>query len=235
MLNLGARAGRVANLPYIEMLQEDNIRSGFFEHNEFLSILAVLPDHAKLPVAIAYSTGMRLGELFSLRWDQVDLIEGKILLSPLQTKNKSPRLVYLRGELYESFLIAKDLRDRNYPDCPWVCHLEGERIKSIKRAWKTALKKVGLEGRLFHDFRRTAVRNMIRAGIPEKVAMSISGHKTRSVFDRYNIVSESNLKTAAEKIGSYHQSQITVTGKVTGKVTAFEVLSEEVHSSKPLK
>lgn len=126
--------------------------------------------------------------------------------------------------------MAKELKDRNYPGCAWGCHLEGKQVRSIKRAWKTALKKVKLEGRLSRISDERPGRNMIRAGIPEKVAMNISGHKTRSVFDRYNIVSESDLKTAAEKIGAYHQNQFAV----TGKVTAFEALSE-VHSSKPLE
>jgi len=126
-------------------------------------------------------------------------------------------MIFLTGELLQVLMMAKEIRDRGHPYCPWVCQKEGERLQSFKKSWKTALKHIGLEGRLFHDFRRTAVRNMVRAGIPEKVAMSISRHKTRSVFDRYNIVSESDLKTAAEKIGALH----SVMGKVTGKVASF--------------
>lgn len=205
MLNLGAQAGRVVNRPYFEMLEENNARSGYFERDEYLALRGVLPDHAKVPVAIAYHTGMRKGEILGLQWDQVNLVEGKIHLTPDQTKNKTPRTIFLRAELLEVLMIAKQIRDREYLNCPWVCQKDGQRLKSIKRAWVTALKHVGLEGRLFHDFRRTAIRDMVRAQVPEKVAMAISGHRTRSIFDRYNIVSEADLERAAEKIAIYHE------------------------------
>lgn len=87
--------------------------------------------------------------------------------------------------------------------CPYVFQHKGESISGFKRSWKTACIKAGLPGRIVHDFRRTAVRNLVRAGVPERVAMKMTGHKTRSVFERYNIVSEGDLREAAAKLGQF--------------------------------
>jgi len=97
----------------------------------------------------------------------------------------------------------KKIRDNLYPDCSYVCFREEKRIKYFYSAWKTALKNSELDGKILHDFRRTAARDMVNARIPERVSMKITGHKTRSMFDRYHIVDKKDLKTAAKKLSSY--------------------------------
>lgn len=203
MFNLGRQMTppKIINVPYIPHLQENNARQGFFEYHDYLAIKDALPYYLKPVVTMAYYTGMRKEEILSLQWTQINLIENKISLKPQDTKNKKARIIYMEGELLEAIRFQKVLRDSNHPKCPWVFFGKtGERIKEYKEAWKTACKKVGLTGWLFHDFRRSGVRNMIRAGVPEKVAMMVSGHKTRSVFDRYNIIDEKDLKMAAKKV-----------------------------------
>ncbi len=130
----------------------------------------------------------------------------------------------------------KVLHGKRRLGCPWVFHRNGERIKGFRKAWISAcidvglcelqrdehgkpVMKKGMKGekkpvkihtRIFHDFRRTAVRDMVRSGVSEGVAMVISGHKTRSVFERYNIVNDQDLREAARKKQAYHERQKAV-------------------------
>lgn len=205
MFNLGAKHDppKVLRVPYIPMPKVNNVRSGFFEYEEFVVLRTNLPDYLRPVVTMAYYSGWRKGEILGLTWDQVDLVRDCIRLDPGTTKNNESRSLFLDGELLVTIREQKVIRDCQYPDCPWVFFNEGRPIREIKRAWQTACKKAGVPDKLFHDFRRTTVRNMVRAGIPERVAMTISGHKTRSVFERYNIVSQEDLKQAASKLNQY--------------------------------
>jgi len=208
---------KVGRIPHFPKLAEAHVREGFFEHDEFLALRGAVQDHIKIAMTVAYYTGMRKREIIStkgLRWDQVNLVEGSIRLASRQTKTKESRVVYMAGDFLLVMMKAKELRDRHYPHCPYVCHLKGNPFNDLQHGWNAACKRVGLEGRTFHDLRRTGIRNLVRAGVSDTVTMRISGHKTRSVFDRYNITSEEDLKEAAKLQNEYFQRKM-VTFPVT--------------------
>jgi integrase len=219
MLNLGAKQTPplVDRVPHIPMLRENNVRKGFFEHGDFIKLREALPEHLRGFVTFAYRTGWRLGEITELTWDKVDLKRGVVRLDPGDAKNNEPRSVVVDAEVLEVLNRQWKLRGKSGAILPFVfLNAKGtDRIKQFGKSWKTACKDAQIGKRLFHDFRRSAVRNMVRAGVPERVAMTISGHKTRSVFERYNVVSEEDLKQASQKQADYLDSRMgTISGTI---------------------
>jgi len=213
MLNIGAtRTPALVNrVPYIQMLKEAPPRQGFFEHAEFLTLIKVLPEYLKGFTTFAYKTGWRSAEIKSLTWSQVDLDQGIVRLEPGSTKNDEGRTVYLDDELKEIIHKQWEARKKSEKLTSYVFPNRSNtgRIKDFRDGWYKACKQSGIGKKLFHDLRRTAIRNMVRAGTPERIVMMISGHKTRAVFDRYNIVSDDDLKLAAAKQESYLKSKTT--------------------------
>jgi integrase len=221
MYNLGRAATppKVRWVPVMPRLKESEPRAGFVEDNDYQSLIAHTDElWLRAMLAAAYTFGFRLGELLSLRVGQINLAERAIVLEARSTKNKKARKVIMTTEVYE--LISALIAHKHAADFVFTRESSagnGEhgsnQVRDFRGAWWALCEKAGLgnwvkcedeksrwQGLLFHDLRRSAVRNMVRAGISEKVAMAISGHKTRSVFDRYNIVDDADLRRAAERI-----------------------------------
>lgn len=202
---LAERAGRVANCPYIPMLREDNARSGFLSHDEFLRLRGALPEDLRDPVGFLYASGWRVSEMRALEWRDVDLAGSVVRLRPELSKNGKGRVLPLRGELAS---IIERAQARRIPSTPFVFRRDnGEPVGLFRKSWASACRAAGLGAILVHDLRRCAIRNLVRAGTPEKVAMELSGHTTRSVFDRYNIVAESDLAHALDRVNDYLATQ----------------------------
>ena len=170
-----------------------------------------------------YLSGWRVSEMRGLEWRDVDLAGRVIRLRPELSKNKTGRVLPLNGDLLG--VIERAAENRRL-DCPSVFHADGQPVGDFRKAWWKACIKVGLgvmitvetprgpkpkyQGLIVHDLRRSTVRNMVRAGIPDAVCMKLSGHKTRAVFDRYNIVSESDLSAATERLAVHLAQQPTM-------------------------
>ncbi len=210
--NLALRRKELNTKPYIRKLPEHNARQGFFEHDEYERVIDHLPEYLKDACRFAYLSGWRRGEVFTLEWTDVDQRARVIRLRPEESKNGQGRTLALEGDLWTIIerrwserTVTRQNKTTLISRC--VFHHDGHAIVDIKRAWAKACTAAGVGPRPFHDFRRTAIRNMVRAGVPETVAMKISGHKTRSVFDRYNITDERDLREAMTKTQAYLQAR----------------------------
>jgi integrase len=233
MFSLAIQAGKLVHKPHFPMLRENNVRAGFFERELYLAVQRHLPTSMRPVVTFAYVTGWRINsEVLPLQWRQVDLKLGEVRLDPGTTKNLEGRVFYLTSELQELLKAQRKAADRIqrrkgmivqhvfFHDVPtkagdvgfWSGHAIAP--SGFYHAWCRARIAAGCPGSIPHDFRRTAIRNMVRAGIPERVAMKLSGHKTRSVFDRYNVVSDGDLREASNRLGhSFGHSTALVTGR----------------------
>ena len=152
-------------------------------------------------------------EILTLKWHQIDFARGRVHLNPAGTvKNMDGRVFPFTEELERCLKEQRVLTDTIQREkgivIPWAFHRSGKRIRDFRGAWASARVKAGIPGRIPHDLRRTAVRNLVRAGIVERVAMQMTGHKTRSVFERYNIVSEDDLRQAAERLNEAARTRL---------------------------
>lgn len=210
---LAAKAGKVAGRPEFDMLEVNNTRTGFFEPEQYRAVLSHLPDYLKLVAEAAYITGWRTkSELLTRQWRHVDLVNGWLRLDPGEGKTKQPRefpcTPELRALLEAQRERVRDIERATGQIVPWVfCHSDGSRIKDFRYAWAKACEAAGGPGRLVHDFRRTAVRNLERAGVPRSAAMAMTGHKTEAVYRRYAIVDSAMLQEAAVKLAALHASE----------------------------
>jgi integrase len=192
-------------------------RAGFFEPEQFQAVRKHLSEDLQVAATVAYTYGWRTqSEVLTLERRQLDLEAETLRLDPGQTKNEDGRLVYLTPEL-KALLGAqvdrvKALEKKLGRVIPYLFphlgrkgghlnpRLVGTPKADFRKAWVTACKRAGVPGALRHDCRRTAVRNMVNEGVPERVAMKVTGHRTRSVFDRYHIVSPADLREASRKL-----------------------------------
>jgi integrase len=194
----------VRKAPYIPKLEEDNVRQGFLEPEQYEQLLAELPANLKALFVCAYHTGARKNELRRALWEQVDFESGMIRLTVGQTKSKKARTLPIYGDM-ERWLR---MQQESAKGSRWVFHgAQKKPVSSKLYGWTEACERAGLPELKFHDLRRSAVRNMKRAGVQDKVAMEISGHRTRSIFDRYNIVDEGDLGNAAQKLEQYSKQR----------------------------
>lgn len=220
MFSLAIEAGKLHHKPHFAMLREDNVRVGFFEPEQYGAVLAHLPEGMRPVVTFAYVTGWRINsEVLPIQWRQVDLRVGEVRLDPGTTKNREGRVFYPTSELHQLLKEQRAAADEIQRQKNMIVqhvffhrpvtragvpgHRAGQGISEcgFYQAWRRARTAAGCPSSIPHDFRRTAIRNMVRAGILERVAMKLSGHKTRSVFDRYNVVSDGDLRDAARRLG----------------------------------
>jgi integrase len=206
---------KVRNVPAMTKLREADARTGFMEDSQYRKLLEYCPElWFRAIVELGRTFGWRRTEITGLKVSQIDLLQRTIRLEPGTTKNREGRCVTMTDALY--VLISACVRGKAESDAVFT-RPDGSPVISYRGLWKNACIFAGCPGLLFHDLRRTMARNMLRAGVPEKVIMAIGGWKTRAVFDRYSIIRQDDIAMAMEKFqqsekpeGSFSDNPVTM-------------------------
>ena len=218
-LRLKAKAGVLHHVPHFPMLNVDNARKGFVEYGDLRALVDRLPDDVAPVVEFGFFTGWRThSEVLPLTWDRVDFEHGVVVL--YDSKNRAGRTFPFAAVSGLADVLDAQLEKRHAlggrprtvffrewrDDLPMMRSTIGKPV-SYKRyflpAWHQACGKAGLEGLIPHDLRRSAVRNLERAGVPRSIAMQLTGHKTEEVYRRYDIVDEADLRLGASQLEAY--------------------------------
>jgi len=228
MFHLAVEEELIVYIPgkFKRLSEEGRSRTGFLEEAQFHDICnrmtATTADAVEVYrdiATVAYITGWRTdSEILPLEWRHIDLAGGELRLDAKMAKNKDGRVFPLTPELRAVFVKRDQLRQQLRKDgilCQWVwvrlvATLRGgaaaaspkvpKRIANFYKAWKRAAKAAGYPGSMPHDARRTAIRYGSRQGLSEGLNMKLRGHKTRKVFDLYNIISDADLREASAKL-----------------------------------
>jgi len=197
---------RMADIPYFPMPKDSQPRRGFIQPADFGKLLAAMPKNLRPLISFLYFTGCRLGAAKQITWDMVSSDCSEINLPGEITKTGEAITLPLAGAGLDTVAAAlkKQFRVAGQPVFDTV---------NLRGAWVKTCGALGLgvfdkktrtyHGLTIHDFRRSAVRNLIRAGVPRGTAMAISGHKTEHVFERYNVQSTDDLRDALIRVGQY--------------------------------
>jgi integrase len=202
-LNLGLEDGLLSDIPpKIKALKEKNVRKGFVERETYLKMLRHLPTHQHMLFCFGYYLGVRRGELLELQWEWLlpywQEAEPIIKIPGEVTKSGEPHTIPIYHPDMRA-MVEMALATRN-PECPYLFQFKNHRLKNPRTGWEQARVAAGVPKLLFHDTRRTAVRLMEQAGIPRAEAMQITGHKTESIYKRYDIGSERGASETGKRL-----------------------------------
>jgi integrase len=186
-----------------------NAREGFLGEKELAAVIEQLPADLQDFVRSAAATGIRKSEAAGLTWK---MVQGTELRIPGNIcKNRKSRVLPLAGELAEILERRKSARrieeNGTVRMGEFIFHRDGEPIREFRKSWKSPTKKANLPGILFHDLRRSAVRNMVKAGVSPQIAKKWSGHISDSMFARYSILTTDDLREAFETTQKFREAE----------------------------